>query len=134
MSVPLNNSQCLKYSYSGKRNFSTITEDLQKCKISAVSLSRHLLFSELTQPYWRSQKVNKDLTPSGNIDKLFIFLLQGRVVTETTTEYKEVTDDSGFENFGTDSNFPQLSSSGFGETSASTKGTIHKLRRQERGC
>lgn len=46
---------------------------------------------------------------------------KGRVVTETTTEYKEVTDDSGFENFGTDSNFPQLSSSGFGETSASTK-------------
>merc|ERR1712141_209707 len=46
---------------------------------------------------------------------------KGRVVTETTTEYKEVTDDSGFENFGANSNFPQLSSSGFGETSASTK-------------
>ena len=55
-----------------------------------------------------------------NINKK-IFLLQGRVVTETTTEYKEVTDDSGFENFGANSNFPQLSSSGFGETSASTK-------------
>ena len=52
-------------SYRGKHKLSVITENLQKSKISAVSLSQHLLFSELSQPYWRSQKVNKDLTPSG---------------------------------------------------------------------
>ena len=32
-------------------------------------------------------------------------VFQGKVVTETTTEYKEVTDDSDFGNFGSSSGF-----------------------------
>ena len=44
--------------------FSIITEKILKSISSAVYLSQHLLFSELTQPFERTQKVNKDLTPS----------------------------------------------------------------------
>ena len=54
----------------GKRTFSTITEKIQKSIYSAVYLSQHLLFSALTQPIKRTQKVNKDLTPSDS--KIFL--------------------------------------------------------------
>ena len=50
------------------------------------------------------------------------FFLQGRVVTETTTEYKEATDDSGFSDLVGSSNFPQISSnSSFGDAVVQSK-------------
>ena len=50
----------------GKWTFSIITEKILKSIFSALYLSQHLLFSEVTQPFERNQKVNKDLTPSGH--------------------------------------------------------------------
>ena len=51
-----------------------------------------------------------------------LFFLQGRVVTETTTEYKEATDDSGFSDLVGSSNFPQISSnSSFGDAVVQSK-------------
>ena len=41
-----------------------LAEKILKSISSAVYLSQHLLFSELTQPFERTQKVNKGLTPS----------------------------------------------------------------------
>jgi len=50
------------------------------------------------------------------------FFFQGRVVTETTTEYKEATDDSGFSDLVGSSNFPQISSnSSFGDAVVQSK-------------
>jgi len=47
---------------------------------------------------------------------------KGRVVTETTTEYKEATDDSGFSDLVGSSNFPQISSnSSFGDAVVQSK-------------
>ena len=58
-------------------------------------------------------------------EKLRHFLsifFQGRVVTETTTEYKEATDDSGFSDLVGSSNFPQISSnSSFGDAVVQSK-------------
>ena len=58
-------------------------------------------------------------------EKLRYFLsifFQGRVVTETTTEYKEATDDSGFSDLVGSSNFPQISSnSSFGDAVVQSK-------------
>ena len=48
----------------GKRTFSTITEKIQKWISSAVYQTQHLLFSALTQPIKRTQKVNKGLPSS----------------------------------------------------------------------
>ena len=48
-----------------KRRSQLLAEMILKSISSAVHLSQHLLFSELTQPLKRTQKVNKDLTPSG---------------------------------------------------------------------
>jgi len=49
-------------------------------------------------------------------------LPDGRVVTETTTEYKEATDDSGFSDLVGSSNFPQISSnSSFGDAVVQSK-------------
>ena len=59
----------LLISDDGKWKFSIITEKILKSISSAVYLSQHLLFSELTQPVLRSQKVNKNLTPSAKIHK-----------------------------------------------------------------
>ena len=47
------------------RRSQLLAEKILKSISSAVYLSQHLLFSELTQPIKRTQKVNKDLTPSG---------------------------------------------------------------------
>ena len=51
----------------GKWTFSIITEKVLISIFSALYLSQHLLFSEVTQPFERNQKVNKGLTPSGSI-------------------------------------------------------------------
>merc|ERR1711936_1023637 len=49
-------------------------------------------------------------------------LPDGRVVTETTTEYKEATDDSGFSDLVGSSNFPQISgNSSFGDAVVQSK-------------
>ena len=62
-----------------KRRSQLLAEKILKSISSAVYLSQHLLFSELTQPIKRTQKVNKDLTPSDFI------------VSETTFLYFEVS-------------------------------------------
>ena len=63
--------------------------------------------------------------------KALSFIFQGQVVTETTTEYREATDDSGFSDFGNSSaasNFPGLTStSDFGSNfQTSSKGIVIK--------
>ena len=50
---------------------------------SAVSLSQHLLFSELTQPCLRSQKVNKELTPSDR----YVFIAKIHNVSNTPSPF-----------------------------------------------
>ena len=61
---------CIKLSFKNFQSLSQLlAEKIIKSISSAVYLSQHLLFSELTQRIKRTQKVNKDLTPSA------IFLL-----------------------------------------------------------
>ena len=50
---------------------------------SEVSLSQHLLFSELTQPCLRSQKVNKELTPSDR----YVFIAKIHNVSNTPSPF-----------------------------------------------
>ena len=68
--------------------------------------------------------------------KALSFIFQGQVVTETTTEYREATDDSGFSDFGNSSaasNFPGLTStSDFGSNfQTSSKGIGNKKNYEE---
>ena len=62
----------LKNPEYSKRRSQLLAEKILKSISSAVYLSQHLLFSELTQPIKRTQKVNKDLTPSDITSKILM--------------------------------------------------------------